>query len=431
MGRSADLPRLGSGSARWQQGARHAAASGDGSEYSEEIDSTACPILHVDMDAFFVSVALRAYPHLRGKPVVVGGMGRRGVVSSASYEARVFGVRSAMPTARARQLCPHAAFLPVPGDDVRTASRAVMDIFRSFTPVVEQLSVDEAFLDVAGGKRLWGSPHRIGALIREQVYRQLEMTCSVGVAASKFIAKLASTRSKPDGLLVVPPAQMLEFLHPLPLPALWGVGARTQERLERMGLHTVGDVARCPAASLKNLLGQAAARHLHALAWAQDPRSVEPSSVDKSVGAEETFSYDLDDPVLLRRCLLRLADTTGQRLRRSGYAVRTVTLKVRLADFTTLNRSRTLEHPTDTSGDLYDVACRLFDTVMPTQHLAVRLLGIRGENVVAAGVAAPQLILGGREHGWRDAERAIDKVASKFGSAAVQRAALVKPHDET
>lgn len=429
MGRSGDLPRLSDGAASRADGGAlffgHPARSSKAASVNADLDAD-CTILHVDMDAFFVAVALREYPELRGKPVVVGGVGNRGVVSSASYEARAFGVRSAMPVARARRLCPQVVCLPVPGAQVREASRAVMEIFRSFTPVVEPLSVDEAFLDVSGGKRLWGQPSRIGELIRARVHSEQGLTCSVGGATTKFIAKLASTRCKPNGLLVVPSEHTLEFLHPLPVHALWGVGERTQARLEQLGLRTVGELARYPLASLRRTVGAAAATHLHELAWARDPRSVTTSSVDKSIGCEHTFDEDVTDPEIVRRQLLRLAEKVAARIRRAGYLARTISVKVRLADFTTLNRSRTLDHPTDLAGDLYNTACQLV-TAVTTDSSPVRLVGIRGENLRRAEQGARQLELGSREYGWREAEQAIDKVVLKFGDAMVSRATLVRP----
>src|SRR5690606_12787917 len=256
-------------------------------------DDTGCLILHADMDAFYASVEPRRRPARRGPPVVVGGLGPRGVVSSASYQARRYGVRSAMPTSRARALCPQAVFLPPDFAAYTEASRAVMDIFRDLTPLVEPLSLDEAFLDVAGAVRLLGRPAAIARSIRRRVADELRLTCSVGVAPSKFVAKLASTRAKPDGLLVVPASQVLEFLHPLPVEALWGVGDRAAEVLRRLGLRTIGALAEAPVSQLRAALGPAAAQQLHELANGRDPRRVEPDRPDKSIGAEVTFDTDL------------------------------------------------------------------------------------------------------------------------------------------
>lgn len=321
MGRSQSLPR------------------GGDPRFGPDGDDSGCPILHVDMDAFFASVEVRRRPELRGRPVVVGGVGPRGVVSSASYEARRYGVRSAMPTARARALCPHAVYLPPDFAQYTAASQAVMQIFRDVTPLVEPLSLDEAFLDVAGARRLFGAPAGIARRIRARVEREQGLTCSVGVAPSKFVAKLGSTRAKPDGLLVVPADRVLDFLHPLPVSALWGVGERSTETLRRLGLATVGDLAEAPFGMLRKAVGAAAASHLHELAWGRDPRRVSPEQVEKSIGAEVTFDVDVGDPLEIRRSLLALAEKVGGRLRRAGQVGRTVSIKVRMADFRTVNRS--------------------------------------------------------------------------------------------
>src|SRR5690349_7623120 len=299
------------------------------------------------MDAFFASVAVRARPELRGKPVVVGGIGPRGVVSSASYEARKFGVRSAMPTMRARALCPQAVFLGVEGPAIAAASEAVMAIFRDVTPLVEPLSSDEAFLDVAGAQRLLGRPAEIARRIRARMLAEQQLTCSVGVAPTKFVAKLGSTRAKPDGMLVVPAGLVLDFLHPLPVDALWGVGERAAETLRRLGLTTVGELAQAPMGMLRRAVGEAAAAHLHELSWGRDPRRVTPDHAEKSIGAEMTFDTDVADPRLVRRSLLALSEKVGARLRAGGQVGRTIVIKVRLADFHTLNRSRTLPTSTD------------------------------------------------------------------------------------
>src|SRR5215468_8611610 len=283
-------------------------------------DDSGCNVLHVDMDAFFASVEIRRRPELRGQPVVVGWDGPRGVVSSASYEARVFGVRSAMPGAQARRLCPAGIFLPPDFTECAAASRAVMQIFRDITPLVEPLSLDEAFLDVAGARRLYGRPAEIGRLIRERVREQQRLTCSVGVAPTKFVAKLASTWSKPDGLSVVPRDRVLDFLHPLPVEALWGVGDRTAEQLRRLGLRTVADIAAAPVGMLRSAVGEAAATHLHSLANGRDERSVVAARPEKSISAETTYDEDVEDPATLRRTLLALAERVAGRLRGAGVA---------------------------------------------------------------------------------------------------------------
>jgi DNA polymerase-4 len=410
MGRSQSLPRAGPGA-----GGLHA-------------DDTGCTVLHVDMDAFFVAVEVRRDPSLRGRPVVVGGTATRGVVSSASYEARAYGVRSAMPTARARRLCPHAVFIHPRHGEYVEVSRAVMRLFRDVTPLVEPLSLDEAFLDVAGAVRLLGRPAAIARDIRARVAAEQGITCSVGVASTKFVAKLASTRCKPDGMLVVPADGALDFLHPLPVEALWGVGERTAGALTRLGLRTVGDLAALPLPALRRAVGDAHARHLHELAWARDPRRVDPKVVDKSIGAEETFEVDLTDSAAVRRELLRLSERTAARLRSSGQVGRTVALKVRFSDFTTITRSRTLHGPTDVTREIFQTARRLFEGLGPTAP--IRLVGVRVEGLVVADATARQLELGARDRGWRDADRAVDAASLRFGSGAVRPAALFDPTAE-
>ncbi|WP_344587837.1 DNA polymerase IV [Actinomadura vinacea] len=388
-------------------------------------DDTGCPILHVDMDAFFVSVELLERPELVGRPVVVGGVGARGVVSAASYEAREYGVHSAMPMSRARRLCPHAVVLPPRHEKYSRVSAAVFEIFRTVTPLVEPLSLDEAFLDVAGARRRLGPPATVARLIREQVREQQGITCSVGVAANKFVAKLASTRCKPDGLLVVPADGVEEFLHPLPVAALWGVGERTEEALVRLGLRTVGRLAQVPLATLQRELGNALGSHLHELSWGRDPRSVVAHTPDKSIGAEETFDTDIDDPEIIRRELLRLAEKVGARLRAGGNAGRTVSVKLRMANFKTITRARTLREPTDLARVIYVTACELYEAA-GLERVRLRLVGVRVENLGPSDQAPRQLALDEPESGWREAERAIDQVAHRFGSGAVRPAALVR-----
>jgi DNA polymerase-4 len=393
-------------------------------------DDTGCHILHVDMDAFFVSVEVRAHPELAGRPVIVGGVGPRGVVSSASYEARKFGVRSAMPMARARRLCPPAEVIAPTMGAYAQASRAIMGIFESITPLVEPLSLDEAFLDVSGALRRIGPPAAIAAQIRSRVAGEERLTCSVGIAPTKFVAKIASARCKPDGMLVVPADGVLDFLHPLPVAALWGVGERTEEQLHRVGLRTVGDVARTPPARLQRLLGAAAAEHLSALARGYDPRSVVPREPDKSIGAEETFDTDVGDVPSLHRELLRLAAKTASRLRSSGQRGRTVSIKVRLPDFTTLTRSRTLPGSTDSGQEIYAIARALFDAI-DRQNAPIRLLGVRVEGIQIVGNMPEQLALDTPERGWRDADRAVDAASARFGAGSIRPAALLDPGPQT
>jgi DNA polymerase-4 len=389
-----------------------------------------CRILHVDMDAFYASVELRDQPELRDRPVVVGGLGNRGVVLSATYEARAFGVRSAMPVSRARRLCPQAVFLPPRHQLYGEVSREVMAIFRAVTPAVEPLSLDEAFLDVSGARRRLGSPASIAELIRRQVREQQSITCSVGVASVKFVAKIASARCKPDGLLVVPANGLLDFLHPLPVSALWGVGDKAEEVLARLGLRTVGDIAHVPAATLRRELG-AAGEHLHALAWGRDERPVVPRREEKSVGAEETFPVDVDDPDVIRRELLRLSGRTAVALRAAGCVARTVTVKLRLASFKTITRSRTLAEPTDVAREIYAIACALYEGSGLDSRARLRLVGVRAAGLRPAAESARQLAFGDRPAGWREAEQAVDRITSRFGAGAVRPAALFTPSDDS
>jgi DNA polymerase IV len=377
------------------------------------------------MDAFYASVELRDRPELRGRPVVVGGLGTRGVVLSATYEARAFGVRSAMPVGRARRLCPQAVFLPPRHGLYGEVSKEVMAIFRTVTPEVEPLSLDEAFLDVSGARRRLGSPRAIAELIRRQVRDQQSITCSVGVAPVKFVAKIASARCKPDGLLVVPADGVLTFLHPLPVSALWGVGEKAEEVLGRLGLRTVGDLAHVPAATLRRELG-AAGEHLHALAWGRDERMVAPHREEKSVGAEETFPVDIDDPDVIKNELLRLSGRTAEALRAAGCVARTVTVKLRLASFKTITRSRTLAEPTDVAREIFGTACALYEGSGLDPRARLRLVGVRATGLRPATGSARQLAFDDRPVGWREAEQAVDRIARRFGAGAVRPAALFR-----
>jgi DNA polymerase IV len=388
-------------------------------------DDAGCPILHVDMDAFYASVEVRDRPELVGRPVIVGGLSGRSVVLSATYEARAFGVRSAMPMSRAVRLCPQATVIPPRHGAYGSVSKEIMALFRSVTPLVQPLSLDEAFLDVSGAHRLLGSPREIAELIRRQVAEQQQITCSVGVAPNKFLAKLGSMRCKPDGLLVIPVGGVLEFLHPLPVSDLWGVGAKTGRTLARLGLRTVGDIAGTPVSALEAELGKAAATHLHALAWGRDDRDVEVGVAEKSVGAEETFEVDQDDPAVIKRELLRLSRRTARALRSSGYATRTVVVKLRTADFKTITRSRTLPEATSETQRIYATACSLFEVAGLSSRARLRLVGVRAIGLVPAAVSVTQLALGEQGTAWRDAESAVDKIAVRFGPDAVRPATLV------
>jgi DNA polymerase-4 len=404
-------------------GRSQAVPRGRDPRFAADADDTGCTVLHVDMDAFFATVEVRRRPDLRGRPVVVGGAGPRGVVASASYEARRYGVRSAMPSMRARALCPSAVFLPPDFAEYGAASRAVMQIFRDVTPLVEPLSLDEAFLDVAGARRLLGRPRDIAAAIRARVAAEQQLTCSVGVAPTKFVAKLGSAGAKPDGVVVVPRALVLDYLHPLPVDALWGVGEKAAATLLRLGLRTVGDLAAAPPAMLRHALGPAAATHLHELAHGRDPRAVQPDQAEKSIGAEVTFDTDVTDPAVIRRAMLGLAEKVAVRLRAGGLAGRTVTIKVRAADFRTVNRSRTLPGGTDVAHEILGTAWSLWQALRFPD--SVRLVGVRVDGLTDAASAARQPTLGEPERGWREAEAATDAVAARFGRSAVGPASLL------
>ncbi|HEX8497022.1 MAG TPA: DNA polymerase IV [Actinomycetales bacterium] len=394
-----------------------------------EGDDTGCTVLHVDMDAFYASVSLLEHPELVGRPVIVGGGGTRGVVLSATYEARSFGVHAAMPMARARRACPHAVVLEPDHARYAEVSRGVMAVFADVTPLVEPLSLDEAFLDVSGALRRLGPPADIARQVRDRVADEQGVTCSVGVASTKFVAKIASGLAKPDGLMVVPHAQTLAVLHPLPVGALWGVGERTEETLHRFGLRTVGDIAHTPLDTLVRALGQASGAHLFELSWGRDPRRVVPTQAERSIGAEETFAHDVDDPQVIHRELLRLSERTAARLRSARLVGRTVTIKVRFADFTTITRSRTLGEATDVGRDVYSTARSLFDG-LGLQRARLRLVGVRIEGLSDVADLQRQLLLDEPEHGWRDADRAVDRASARFGAGSVRPASLV-PTDDT
>jgi DNA polymerase-4 len=393
--------------------------------------STETPILHVDMDAFFASVEVVRRPELRGRPVVVGGEGDRGVVAAASYEARAFGVRSAMPSTRARRLCPDIVFLRGDHRLYGEVSGRIMEVFRRYTPLVEPLSLDEAFLDVSGASRLHGSPEQVAAAIRADLSASESLTCSVGVAPNKFLAKLASGQAKPKaglagpvfgtGIEVVAVDGVEAFLDPLPVQTVWGVGPRTFERLERFGVRTVADLRDVPADTLVSALGRAVGSQLWRLARGIDDRAVEPEQVTKSVGHEETFARDLADPLEIRRHLVRMVDAVARRARSAGVAGRTVSVKLRYPDFTTMGRSHTLADPTDLAVEILEVATGLVDSVDTTP--GIRLLGVSLGNLQDGSVRQLRFndieVAEGRAPGWRAAEGAVDEIRERFGNSAI------------
>lgn len=385
------------------------------------------------MDAFFVSVELLRRPELRGRPVVVGGRGPRGVVAAASYEARAYGVFSAMPSVRATRLCPHAVFLP--GDHAAYAevSARVMAIFARITPLVEPLSLDEAFLDASGSGRLHGDGATIARSIRDQVRNEEGLECSVGVATSKFLAKLASGAAKPrasaegpvpgEGVVEVPPGQETAFLRPLPVSALWGVGPVTLGRLERLGVRTVGDLAALDESTVVAALGRATGHHLHQLANAHDERPVVPDAQPKSISHEETYPVDLTDPDRLEREIVRQADAVAARLRAAGARGRTVAIKVRFADFRTVTRSTTLSEPVDVGPLVARSAKRLLGQLDVSP--GVRLLGVAVSGLVTD--EPRQLSFDDPAPGWSDASEVVDQIRRRYGDSAIGPAVAAGP----
>ena len=388
-------------------------------------DDSGTPVLHVDMDAFFAEAELLDRPELRGRPLVVGGE-RRSVVLSATYEARALGVRAAMPMAQARALCPGAVVVPPRHDRYRALSAEVMAVLAGVTPVLEQVSVDEAFLDVSGARRRLGPPALIAGELRTRIRSAVGLPASVGIASTKLVAKLASAQAKPDGVLLVPREATVPFLHSLPVGALWGVGEVTGERLRGRGVRTVEELARLPVASLERMLGRAAGRRLHDLAWGRDPRPVEPTRVERSVGAERTFDQDVGDRAVLEAVLLEQSDRVATRMRRTGVRARTVALRLRRADFSTLTRSVTLSEPTDTARDVYAAAQRLLSGVEVPPG-GYRLVGLRAEGLVDGHGVTHQVAFDEEAGpGHREAEQAADRVRARYGRDAVGRGSLVR-----
>jgi DNA polymerase IV len=390
-------------------------------------------IVHIDMDAFFVACEVRRRPELAGLPVIVGGTGPRGVVAAASYEARRFGVHSAMPSVRAQRLCPQAIVLQGDHSLYEEVSREVQAIFARYTPMIEPISLDEAFLDVTGARRLFGSGEKIGHAIRQAVFDELSLTCSVGVAPSKMVAKMASEAAKPKaspqgtrpgrGVVVVSADNVLRFLHAHPVQALWGVGPKTLERLERLGVVTIGDLAASPLQGLVAALGTSHGHHLHELANGRDERPVEPDRQVKSIGHEQTFREDLHDRASIALEVLRMADAVAARAREAGVAGRTVQLKVRFGDFSTITRAKSVPEPLSSGPEITAVGRALLEEI--DTSLGVRLLGV---SLSGLGEEAPkQLSLDDAESpNWDDASKTIDDIRSRFGRRAIGPASLVE-----
>ena len=384
-------------------------------------------ILHVDMDAFYASVEERDNPKLKGKAVVVG-MGKRGVVSAANYEARKFGIRAAMPIYKAKALAPHAVFIAPNMARYTQVSEQVMEIFEDVTPYVEPISLDEAFLDVTGARRLLGSGQEIADQIRKRVEKELGITCSVGIAHNKFIAKIASGHCKPNGVLEVDPEKMLEFLHPLAANEIWGVGPKTNELLEKMGLFTIADIANTPRTTLVRVLGQANGSSLYELAWGRDYRDVVTEHIEKSISASQTFDVDLYQQEEILKEFLRLTEKSADRMRGKGLATNTISIKVRFTDFKTISRSKTLDLPTTGTQEIFEVAKALY-LGLNSDRVLIRLVGVSLDSLVEND-DVKQMVLGERTSSWQQADRAIDRVKAKFGRASLRPARLVDDNDE-
>ncbi|HEY1652349.1 MAG TPA: DNA polymerase IV [Acidimicrobiales bacterium] len=401
-------------------------------------------ILHVDMDAFFASVEVLDDPSLAGKPVIVGGAGARGVVASCTYEARAYGVHSAMPSMRARQLCPEAIFLSGRHSRYAEVSAQLHKVLANVTPMVEPIGLDEAFMDVAGAIRVLGPPDQIARSLRQQVRDELHLDCAVGVGRSKMIAKLASRAAKPrasrsglepgPGVYLVEAERELDFLHAHNVEALWGVGPATTKRLHDLGVRTVGDLAALPVDTLIRRLGKASGAHLSALARGDDPDPVNPNRPNKSLGHEETFSQDLVDPLELERHVLRMSESVATMLRGGGTACRTVTVKVKFKDLSLISRSHTLSRPLSTGGAIGLVAAALLASVDPGE--GIRLLGVSASGLTTAGGDQLSFDLGdgmteanqsgtATEQSWHDVTVAVDAIRNRFGKTSVGSAGRV------
>jgi DNA polymerase-4 len=381
-------------------------------------------ILHVDMDAFYASVEQRDRPELRGEPVIVGGLNGRGVVCAASYEARPFGVHSAMPIATAQRLCPGAIFLPVRMSHYAQVSREIREIFLSFTPLVEPLSLDEAFLDVRGCEGLFGAAPEIARRIKARIKAETDLVASVGVAPNKFLAKLASDFGKPDGYVVIAPGEVRDFLAPLLVNRIWGVGARGEKKLHALGIHTIGQLAALPEKILVGHFGEGG-RHLWQLANGQDDRPVVPDREAKSISTETTFAHDISNRRVLRTWLLNLVDHLGGRLRRQAVRARTLDLKIRSSDFRTRMRSCSLAEPTNSTELLWRTAADLFERSLTRELLPVRLLGVGGSRLTNEGAIQGGLFDGAFHEKQSALDHTIDAIRGQFGSGAIQRGSLI------
>ena len=381
-------------------------------------------ILHIDMDAFYASVEQLDNPWLRGKCVIVGGTSNRGVVSASSYEARRFGVRSAMPIFQARQKCPDGVFIPPRMTRYKEVSKEIMAILRKFSPQVEVVSIDEAYMDISGSQRLHGNPEAVARDIKNTIKEKLGLTCSVGVAPVKFLAKVASDMDKPDGLTIIPPAEMAQFIERLPVQKVAGVGRKTFLRLESMGIKTLGDVNQFPPKMLLDHLGKFGQRLIE-LASGRDRSSVTPWSPHKSISSERTLGEDTRDKNLLHNYLLKQSEEVARQLRKAGVKAKTITLKIKHADFKQYTRSKTISSPTRSSETIYQHAASLLDNYELTQK--IRLIGVGTSGFQSAGQPV-QLSLFDRveqsDKSWEIVDRTVENITQKFGRDAIKRGSL-------
>jgi DNA polymerase-4 len=384
-------------------------------------DST---IIHVDMDAFYASVEQRDRPDLRGKPVIVGGVKGRGVVCAASYEARKFGVHSAMPISTARRLCPQGIFISVRMQHYAEISRQIRAIFLSFTPLVEPLSLDEAFLDVHGCEGLFGAAPEIARQIKNRIGAETGLVASVGVAPNKYLAKLASDVGKPDGFVVLPRGAVKEYLSPLPVSRIWGVGAKGEKRLHDMGIRTIGQIAALPEKALSDDLGEMG-RHIWQLANGLDDRTVIPDREAKSVSTETTFAHDIGDRRILRVWLLDLVDHLATRLRHEAIWARTIDVKIRSSDFRTVTRSTTLAEATNLTNIIWKAATDLFERSLTSELMPVRLLGVGATKLTREPIAQGNLFEESLHPRLVALDETIDTIRAQFGAGSIQRGCLL------
>jgi len=377
-------------------------------------------IFHVDMDQFFAAIAILDDPTLRGKPLLIGSDGPRSVVTTASYEARVFGCRSAMPMSQAKRLCPQAMIVPVPGERVRTMSQGVFAIFERFSPLIQPMSVDEAFLDMTGTDRLMGDPKEVATRLKQTILLETQLIASVGVAENKFLAKLASDWDKPDGLTLIEPGTAKERLASLPVGRLWGVGPSLERKLHSMGMKYVSDLQNSGLERLAQRLGDTG-EHLYRLSIGQDHRPVVPDREAKSIGQEQTFSQDIEDPEQVRAILLGAVEQVAYRLRKQEKQARRVSIKVRFGDFQTITRSSTLDRPTDVTSELWEASYELFRHWQDREFQPVRLIGMTVEQL-SEGSDQGELFVDTKREKKRTLDAAVDQIMNRFGKSALHRA---------